>query len=183
MRDCLVESVKLFPNNTIFLSAYTDNEKRFRLDDRVRAVLSDVVVLQEQNDNIIAWSFAIWSERQRGLNLGGTPHAIRAVYEKAIQRSGKNSIEPWTSYFLFEIEMNDQQRAKQVFLRGLTHLPWSKWFIMLVFEYLDGKVLGFEEMRGVWKVLGEKNLRIVVDVQDLLDDIADERKARSKRIE
>lgn len=182
VRDCLVESVKLFPTNTIFLSAYTDNEKRFRLDDRVRAVLSDVV-LQEKNDNIIAWSFAIWSERQRGLNLGGTPHAIRAVYEKAIQRSGKHSTELWTSYFLFEIEMNDQQRAKHVFFRGLAHLPWSKWFIMLVFELMDGNVLGFEEMRGIWRVLGEKALRIVVDVQGLLDDIADERKARSRRIE
>ncbi|KAE9984875.1 hypothetical protein BLS_000958 [Venturia inaequalis] len=172
MRDCLVESVTLFPNNTIFLTAYTNNEKCFKLDDRVRAVLSNIV-LHEKNDTVLGWSFAIWSERQRGIELGGTSHAIRAVFDKAVKRSGKHSIQLWTKYFLFEIEMGDKTRAKQVFFRGLTNLPWSKWFIMLAFEYLDGE-MGFEEMRRIWRVLGEKGFRIVIDIQDQLDDMAEE---------
>lgn len=180
IRDCLVESVTLFPHNTIFLTAYTHNEKRFRLDDRVRAVLSSVV-LHEKTDTVIGWSFAIWSERQRGIELGGTPHAIRAVFDKAVKRCGKYCVEFWTQYFLFEIEMGDKTRAKRVFFRGLTMLPWCKWFVLLAFEYLN-EVLGFEEMRGIWRVLGEKGLRVVIDIQDQLDDMA-ELQVRGRRIE
>lgn len=180
VRDCLVHSVTLFPHNTVFLEAYANNEKRFRMDDRVRSILSSVV-LNEKMDTVIGWSFAIWSERQRGLEFGGTSHAIRAVYDKAVKRSGKHSVELWTRYFLFEIEIEDKRRAKQVFLRGLTNLPWSKWFILLAFEYLDGE-MGFEEMRRVWRVLGEKGLRVVVDIQDQLDDMAEE-KSRRRGIE
>jgi hypothetical protein len=179
VRGCLMESVTLFPNNTVFLLAYTNNEKRFRLDDRVRAVLSDVI-LQEKNDTIAGWSFAIWNERQRGLEFGGTPYAVRAIFDRAMQRSGKYNIELWITYFLFEMSLNDKQQAKQVFFRGLTNLPWSKWFIMLAFEHLDG-FLSFEEMRNIWRVLGEKDLRVVIDIQDRLDDIA-EKTARDRRI-
>ncbi|TID17946.1 DUF1740-domain-containing protein [Venturia nashicola] len=178
VRNCLVESVTLFPNNTIFLTAYADNEKRFRLDDRVRAILSSIV-LHEKTDTVLGWSFAIWSERQRGLELGGTSHAIRAVFDKAVQRSGKHSIELWTKYLLFEIEMGDKQRAKQVFFRGFTNLPWSKWFIMMAFKYLGG-VMGFDEMSRVWRVLAEKGLRVVVDIQDQLDDMAEARMRRGR---
>jgi hypothetical protein len=181
IRGCVMESVTLFPNNTIFLMAYTNIEKRFRLDDRVRAVLSDVV-LQEKNDTIAGWSFAVWNEEHRGLDFGGTPYAIRAVYDKAVQRSGKHSIKLWSDYFLFEMELGDKQRAKQVFYKGLTSLPWSKWFVMLAFEFLNEE-LGFEEMMRVWRVLGEKDLRIVVDIQDRLDDIDEKSVARVRHIE
>ncbi|QDS77679.1 hypothetical protein FKW77_003560 [Venturia effusa] len=167
IRNCLIESVKLFPNNTVFLTAYTKNEKRFRLDDRVRAVLSDIV-LQTTNDTVLGWSFAIWTERQRSIHLGGTPHAIRAVFDKAVQKSGKHSIALWTAYVLFEIEQGDRKRAKEVFYRGLTCLPWSKWFVLLAFEFLD-KEMGVEEGKRLWRVLEEKGMRVVFDIQEQLD--------------
>jgi hypothetical protein len=84
IRESLADSIALFPNNTIFLTAYAINESRFRLNDRVRSILSDVV-LREQRDTVIGWAFAILAESQRRLELGGTVHGVRAVFEKAIE--------------------------------------------------------------------------------------------------
>jgi len=180
-RECLIESISLFPNNTIFLTAYASNEARFRLDDRVRSVLSDVV-LSDKHKNVIGWCFAIWNELQRGIEFGGTSHAVRAVFEKAVQRTANRSLMLWTAYFLFEHSGGHLQKAKQVFFRGLTSLPWAKWFAMLAFDHLEGE-LGFEEMRNVWNVLGERDLRIYVDIQGFLKEMDEERGLKRRRVE
>lgn len=83
IRSVVHESITLFPNNTKFLAMYAANEARFRVDDRVRAIMHDVV-LQQNEQSIVGWLFAIYSELKRGENLGGTTHAVRAAFEKAV---------------------------------------------------------------------------------------------------
>jgi hypothetical protein len=173
IRDCFYESITLFPNNTIFLTAYTENEARFRIDDRVRSLLSNVV-LSGTHETIIGWFFAVWSEQQRGLEFGGTVHAVRAMFEKAVSSdAGKHSIALWEAYFLFEIEGRENKRAKDVLLRGLRCIPWSKWFLVKGFEEIGE--LSFEEGRALWDVFGERELRVHVDIEEILEQIAEER--------
>lgn len=83
LRTELADSIMLFPSNTALLATYAANEARFRLDDRVRTIIRDLV-LQDKRDTIVGWFFAIWSEFNRGTELGGTVHSIRAVFERAV---------------------------------------------------------------------------------------------------
>ncbi len=83
-RQELSESISLFPNNTMFLTAYAANEIRFRIDDRVRTLVRDVVV-KENRDTVVGWAFAIWQERKRGSDMGATSHSVRATYGRAVE--------------------------------------------------------------------------------------------------
>lgn len=55
-----------------------------------------------------------------------------------------------------------------MFYRGMAACPWSKGFMMLGFEELNGK-MGEEELKGVYKVLVEKDLRVHVDLDELVE--------------
>lgn len=67
------------------------------------------------------------------------------------------------------------RRARDVFFRGMRVCPWAKEFYLLAFTQLRD-VLGFEELRKVYEVLGEKGLRVHVDLEDAFDRY-DERRA------
>lgn len=80
----LSESLRLFPNNTLILTAYSDHERSFGLNDRARSFLADM-----KNSGaptaIIHWLFTLWSEHQRLPELGGTTHATRAILDRAVE--------------------------------------------------------------------------------------------------
>ncbi|KAI9870581.1 MAG: hypothetical protein M1830_004075, partial [Pleopsidium flavum] len=136
IRSELAESIQLFPNNTIFLSLYAWNEARFRIDDRVRSIMRDVV-LQDNQDTIIGWYFSIWTELHRGIDMGSNSHSVRATFEKAIDsQSGRSNAGLWKLYLLFEHHQGELQRAKNVFYRGMRGCPWVKGFYMLAFTHL-----------------------------------------------
>ena len=82
-RSALSGSINLFPNNTKFLTLYFTVEARFRIDDRVRAIIHSTV-LGKQNETIIGWHFSIWAEQNRGVEMGATVHSVRATFEKAV---------------------------------------------------------------------------------------------------
>ena len=67
----------------MFLTMYHANEARFRIDDRVRAIVRDAV-LDRRDETVIGWHFAVWAEQQRGVEVGSTVHSVRATYERAI---------------------------------------------------------------------------------------------------
>jgi hypothetical protein len=167
LRRTLGVSIKLFPNNTIFLEA----RSRIGPDLNIRDSQSplDDVVLAEGKDTVIGWSFALYSTIQRGLELGGTVHAVRATFERAVSRSGKHNLHIWISYLLFECEQKDFRKARYVFLRGLRELPWAKWWIVLGLEKL-ADVMGFDDARKVWNVLSERELRVHVDIEELVTE-------------
>ncbi|KAB2571402.1 Protein NRDE2-like protein [Lasiodiplodia theobromae] len=178
-RSVVHESITLFPNNTKFLAMYAANEARFRVDDRVRAIMHDVVLQQDQS--IVGWLFAVYSELKRGENLGGTTHAVRAAFEKAVDsESGKKSSALWTSYVLYLVSTADRAAAKRVFFRGLLHLPYSKAYLMLAFAHLVDD-LDFKELRSVYNTLQEKELRVHVEIEEEIEDVqrAIDRRRRS----
>ncbi|KIW04884.1 uncharacterized protein PV09_04059 [Verruconis gallopava] len=180
IRDSLAHSIRLFPNNTLFLSEY----QKIGPDLNVHgphSLLEDVVLV-EGKDSIIGWSFVLKTGLQRGLELGGTVHAVRATFERAVSHSGRHSIHIWTHYLLFELQRKEYKKAKDVFLRGLRELPWAKWWVILGLDKL-GDVVGFEDGRKIWSVLGERELRVHLNVEELVEDErAKRRRAEEKEL-
>lgn len=95
----------------------------------------------------------------------------------------------WKLYILFELSRDNINRAKAIFYRALRACPWSKELVMLAFTHLRADVvkhhrtsmggkakvkeegMGFEELRRVYNVLVEKELRVHVDIEGVLDEI------------
>ncbi|KAL4808207.1 NRDE-2, necessary for RNA interference-domain-containing protein [Aspergillus unguis] len=112
--------------------------------------------------------------------------------------TGRTSITLWKLYIFFEISQRDITRAKGVFYRALRACPWSKDILMLAFTHLrediiqdqcekpeadlghsstatmvtKGAGMNFHELRHVYNVLVEKELRIHIDIERYLDEIA-----------
>ncbi|KAF2143434.1 uncharacterized protein K452DRAFT_214249, partial [Aplosporella prunicola CBS 121167] len=168
-RSELQESIALFPSNTIFLSVYAANEARFRIDDRVRAIMHDVVLKQDAH-SIVTWAFSIHTEAQRGAHLGGTTHAVRAAFERAVESdAGRRCAALWRSYVAYLAARPESAvAAKAVFFRGLLHLPFKKEYLMLAFERLREE-LGPSDCRRVYNTLQEKELRVRVELDTMLE--------------
>ena len=176
LRTALAESIRLFPTNTMFLSLYAWNEARFRVDDRVRAIVRDVITLRPPSSSSISSNssgvraesisipfFSIYTELSRSLTAGSNIHSVRAAFERAVDSAscGSKSAALWKLYVLFEVnEGGDLGRAKTVFYRAVRAVPWAKEVYMLAFEELKG-VMGEEELKGLveWMVDG-RGLRV-----------------------
>ncbi|KAL5355117.1 NRDE-2, necessary for RNA interference-domain-containing protein [Aspergillus floccosus] len=142
--------------------------------------------------------FSIYTEMVRPVYAGSTAHSVRAAFEKAIDdhdpsaqhntlSTAGSSLSLWKLYILFELSHHNIQRAKDVFYRGMRACPWSKELIMLAFSHLRtdvvenchpassrlGDGMRFDELRRVYNVLVEKELRIHVDIEDQLDEVAE----------
>ncbi|RHZ54116.1 hypothetical protein CDV55_101701 [Aspergillus turcosus] len=146
--------------------------------------------------------FSIYTELVRPVYAGSTLHSVRAAFEKAIgdpahlshtgtiasstTSSARSSLTLWKLYILFELSRNEINRAKEVFYRAIRACPWSKELVMLAFTHLradvvrdrykdsprKGEGMGFDELRRVYNVLVEKELRIHVDIEEELDRLA-----------
>ncbi|PWY64798.1 DUF1740-domain-containing protein [Aspergillus eucalypticola CBS 122712] len=202
IRSLLSGSISVSRHNTMFLSLFAWNESRFRIEERVRDTIRDITSINTNKDNLTAAPvpitthlFSIYTEVNRPTYAGSTMHSVRAAFEKAIgdtihqgsnTSTGHSSITIWKLYILFELSRNDIQRAKSVFYRGMRACPWSKELIMLAFTHLRADVIrgqypqesrkgdgmGFDELRHVYNVLVEKGLRIHLDIENELDEIA-----------
>ena len=185
IRSLLTGSIQLFPQNTIFLSLYAWNESRFRIDDRVRSVLQDVILSGNQDikrrrrrDSVIMHFFAIYSEMNRGLTFGSNVLTIRGTFERAVNsKSGGHCAGLWKLYFLFELSKDGMGKAKGVFWRAVRACPWAKNLYLLAFQYLrDPGGLSDNDLRSIYELMGEKGLRIHVSFENV-SDLWDEKRA------
>ncbi|KAK2757596.1 hypothetical protein FQN54_004565 [Arachnomyces sp. PD_36] len=195
IRHELEGSIKLFPQNTIFLSIYAQNETaRFlRIDDHVRALTRELFSSHQPRnltaDSIVHHFFSVFSELQRGAaasraeaSVIGTAastamptaaaHSVRAAFEHAFDTSaGRSSAALWKLYVLFEISQGRADLARQAFYRGVRACPWAKALVMVAFTHLrQARMMNFEELRKVYNILVEKELRIHVDIEEILED-------------
>lgn len=176
MRFALGESIALFPENTLFLSLYAWNEARFRIDDRVRTIITDVLsrgspigasaAVLPQRASVIPHFFAIATELSRGTALGSNSHTIRSTFEQCLESDGaKSSAMLWKMYMLWELGHREKRRAKQVFYRAVRACPWVKDLYMLAFQHL-GDDMSWQELRAVYEMVVEKELRLHVSLDD-----------------
>ncbi|KAL9030273.1 MAG: hypothetical protein Q9196_001586 [Gyalolechia fulgens] len=172
IRSFLTECITAFPQNSIFLSLYGWNESRFRIDDRVRGIMRDVVFAHRHHHrpdgddaaskSIIPHFFAVYTDLHRGVAHGSNQNAIRGSFERALRsEDAAHSASLWKLYFLFEHENGEMKRARDLFHRAVRACPWVKDIYMLAFVYL-AEIMSEEERRGVYEMMMEKELRIHV---------------------
>ncbi|OJD16591.1 hypothetical protein AJ78_03231 [Emergomyces pasteurianus Ep9510] len=182
LRSELTESISRFPRNTLFLSLFTWNECRFRIEDRVRAILRQCTTLTSWNVDddsknsltnfsttsaLIPHLFSIYAELHRGVSAGSTVHSARAAFESAVTSPfGQSSASTWKLYVLFELSLLQWRRAREVLYRAIRACPWVKELVLLAFREQGLRdLLGQDELRKVWNVLVEKELRVHVDLE------------------
>lgn len=108
----------------MFLSLYAWNEARTRIENRVRTLLRDHVLV-DGKESVIGWTFAIWAELQ--LPHRYNVHAVRSLFERAVEcEATKSSIALWRLYAEFELREKEPRRAKDVLFRAVRNCPWSK---------------------------------------------------------
>ncbi|KAL8715541.1 MAG: hypothetical protein Q9220_000877 [cf. Caloplaca sp. 1 TL-2023] len=182
IRSFLDESIAAFPHNTIFLSLYAWNESRFRVDDRLRGIMRDVVLAAAHGrhgkegeygsspDHVTSHIFAVYTDLQRGL-LGGSNHdAVRGSFERALSNNNDgeggaaHSASLWKIYFLFERANGDAKRSRDVYYRAMRACPWAKEIYMLAFSHL-GEEMSEMELRGIYEIMVEKELRMHVPLE------------------
>lgn len=197
VRSELEVSINLFPSNTIFLWLYKENEARFRIDDRVRAVLKDSSIANRRSA-LIGFTFAVDQELSRfaGQASGSTAESVRATFARALlsnESTVRHSKALWARWLRFEEQAVQQLAAekdldkrvgkqtvkkwKEVFLGGLHHLPWVKEWVMIGLRCFDSEQdFGWSkrDLKGLYNVLQERELRIRVEgLDDLLGDMDD----------
>ncbi|EHK98055.1 putative UPF0614 protein like protein [Glarea lozoyensis 74030] len=168
LRQHLTTYLTLFPSNTIFLSLYTWNESRLRIENRVRAILHSTVLLLE-HDVLTSRIFAITYEIQHG-----TIHSARSAFEHAVASPAcRASPALWRLYLLYCLQTPEfVGMAKDIWYRALNACPWAKELYVLGLERLEG-IVAFEELRRTWRVMGEKELRVHVDLEERFEDMVE----------
>lgn len=187
MKTELVKSLKLFPSNSIILEMYAQIQATFQLDDRLRVTLQDNMMISSES-TLTQWSFVLTEELRRCTAevSGSTENTIRSTFAQALlglDSAVRHSPLLWTWWFRFEypdryLSMDPPKlltvperaqalrRAKQVFLDGLRHLPWYKpWVIMGIRSFAENGDMKGYELRQLYDVLGERELRIRTPVE------------------
>jgi hypothetical protein len=67
--------------------------------------------------------------------------------------------------------------AKDVWYRALKACPWVKELYVFGFERL-GELVNFAELKRTWRVMGEKELRVHVDLEDSFEDFLENSETR-----
>ena len=162
LREHLTTYLTLFPQNTMFISLYAFNESRLRVDNRVRNILSSTI-LTPAHDQLTSRLFAIHFEMTRG-----TIHSVRSAFEKALGSGSKYSPGLWRLFILYTLQVPQfRSQTKDIWYRAIRACPWAKELYIIGFEKLDG--VERAELLGTWKVMGEKGLRVHVDLEDALE--------------
>lgn len=105
---------------------------------------------------------------------------MRAAFEHAVDvgSEGRGNGGVWKMFILFmkrEFSEKGGGKVKEVWYRALRACPWVKELYIVGFEVLgneskdkrqgvDGK-----ELIGTWRVMGEKGLRVHVDLEEIFE--------------
>ena len=77
----------------------------------------------------------------------------------------------WTTYLYFEKTRRDDETLKRVIHRGLSSLPWAKSFIMLGLSILSYRKAAFGDLRSLYQVLEDRELRIHANIAEELHEM------------
>ncbi|KAK8061193.1 hypothetical protein PG997_015414 [Apiospora hydei] len=177
LREQTAAFLGFFPDNTIFLTLFAWKETRLGIDDRVRALLTDVV-LTKPHDCASARVFAIRHEMR-----SGNAHSTRAAFEHALEDSPgcKHNAGMWVSYIRYCRETKElRPKAKEVFYRAIQRCPWSKEVFMEAFGTLV-RDLDSAELRSVYSTLYEKGVRVHVEMDEFVGRWKEEARQRDQQ--
>jgi len=209
IRERLEESIRLYPNNSLFLSVYTEIFRhQSRIDESVRRTIRWTMLVKPEKTTITGWMIAAAYEIDRfEAQAGSTAENVRAVFQRALKSVSSpvaNAPELWMLLFSFEqavlerlLQRNDAvglrharkeiakhlERWKEVFLDGLRCLPGSKIWVLAGLAAFDR---GVEDRFG-WTLQDLKRVYNVLHERELrvrtegVEDLVDDQiEARSR---
>jgi hypothetical protein len=169
----LSASISLFPQNTTLLGHYSACEARSRFaTDRLRSLLP---TLHAPAASLVPHFFALYAELQRPAVMGANTHSVRAAFERLVGSGpGRASAAAWKAFVVWEAGTaggggkGSGARVRDVWWRGVRACPWAKELWMLAFRYLREE-LGTDGLRGVWEMMGEREIRVGVGLESVLE--------------
>ena len=83
----LLESLSVFPDNTILLELYAFSRSRFGIEDRLHAVAEDSLSRGSMSvqASLVVYASDIAEELRRSNSSGGTVDAVRAAFDRAVE--------------------------------------------------------------------------------------------------
>ncbi|KAK9318800.1 NRDE-2, necessary for RNA interference-domain-containing protein [Lipomyces orientalis] len=160
LRVHLESCIAAFPHNMEFISMYTLNERKYRIDNNVNNLLNNVL-LNEDVVTIPLWRFAIWYQLERG-----AVHVARAFFERAVTtKRTQNNIDLWRAYVMFEMHQGMRLNAKKVLFRAIAMCPWGRDLLLAAFDGVR-EVMNDSELRQVCDILMERQLRLRVEIPE-----------------
>ncbi|KAK5707857.1 hypothetical protein LTR97_000396 [Elasticomyces elasticus] len=186
LRAELLENLRTFPNNTVLLELYVQIGAQTRIDDRLRASLQEDV-MTGPNATVVGWSCVIAQELNRFSSFetsGATANSVRSLFARALlapESKVRHSVMLWKWWLAFELsgrhskllpiptkKQDTLEKLKQIFLDGLRLLPWSKeWVVLGLQAMAEDATMTNGELRQVYDVLGERELRVRMSVEDM----------------
>ena len=121
-------------------------------------------------DSVIPHYFSIFTELNRSPASGSNIHTIRNAFESAVSDlAGAHCPGLWNMYIIFEKTRGDPKKARAVWWRAVQACPWVKALWMMGFQELRNE-MNSEELKGLYEMMVEKDLRMHVDLIELLDE-------------
>ncbi|KAK7917951.1 hypothetical protein PG985_009825 [Apiospora marii] len=171
LREQTAAFLGFFPDNTMFLTLFAWKETRLSIDDRVRTLLSDTLLLTKpQHDGPATRAFAIRHERR-----AGNAHSTRAAFEHALEDTSptngccRHNVGLWISYIRHCRAVPAlRPKTKDVFYRALQRCPWAKDVFLEAFGPALVRDLDSAELRSVYGTLYDKGLRVHVEMGEFV---------------
>lgn len=193
----LSQLLKFHPTNTLLLSLYHHHSQHLILTDRIRSLVPGS--LHHHNDrpssdptqtpSVIPALIPLTQELSRPSNFGSTQHSIRAAFESAVTTHPFSPflwnlyldwliwlLSPPTSHHSTKLENAETSirgEVKALIYRILRATPWTcKGLVLRVLgEESLSRLFAWEEKKALWEVLGEKGVRVHVDIADALEEL------------
>jgi len=148
------------PTNPRALAAVVSFESRYRIAGRLRRYFD---ASMQRGTSPLVVLFAVRAE----LGRAGAHNRIRSLLERAVRTAScGGSAALWRLFILFETCNGCTDRAERVFFRAVQHCPQSKrlWIDCL---HTLRTMLPPEQLRGLLRLLAEKELRLISDTASL----------------
>ncbi|CAG8441268.1 17395_t:CDS:10 [Dentiscutata heterogama] len=168
LQEVLSRALRIFPNNTIFLSLYFHEEVRGRIPHGLNSILNEAL---QKKPSYILWTTAIYMElhHQQPCDI----NRVRTTFDKALMCSTtRSSIALWILYINFEIKNGEMSKAKTIYYRAIRECPWSKDLYMVAFKKLHAQ-FSSDELEELMNVFFEKEIRIRVPIEHFADKVSE----------
>ena len=127
------------------------------------------VVLRPDHDSLMGWLFSLATELRSPTGTGRNVHSARAAFERALaSRSQASAPAVWRLYLQFSLRRLPAAHTKALVYRAMRACPWAKALFLFPFRHLRGE-MSDQELRAVYATLGEKELRLHVDLSEVLE--------------
>ena len=186
--DALQDSLKAFPNNSIFLAMFHTYRQRYGLIDRLRETPSS----NRSSENLLQYVASIQNEIQRPEYAGRTEHSIRAAFLNAEEEDSPARTCPAIRLFHVQWEIsllqsskptlsvdrrNNDKRIGKASANALNALysalqtcPWHKdLYLSALSSQLLQNALEPSGTRSLYNLMLDRGIRLHIDISDQLD--------------